>query len=116
MPLTAGFKDVEDRLPNFASFPRGWSSSGTGGRLEEALAAEAAGADLIASTLSGYTPYSRKLDGPDFKLIRNVAARLHTPIIVEGCIVTPEDAPYRVKIQSEREDLFLHTPGKPIPL
>ena len=60
--------------------------------LDEALAAEAAGADLVASTLSGYTPYSRKLDSPDFELVRSMADRLHTPIIAEGRIMTPEDA------------------------
>ncbi len=60
--------------------------------LDEALAAEAAGADLVASTLSGYTSYSRKLDGPDFELVRSMAERLHTPIIAEGRIVAPEDA------------------------
>ncbi len=60
--------------------------------LDEAVAAESAGADLVASTLSGYTPYSRKLDGPDFELIRSMAEHLHTPIIAEGRIVIPEDA------------------------
>jgi N-acylglucosamine-6-phosphate 2-epimerase len=60
--------------------------------LDEALAAEAAGADLVASTLSGYTPYSPKLDGPDFDLIRATSARLHVPIIAEGRVLTPEDA------------------------
>ncbi len=60
--------------------------------LEEALAAEAAGADLVASTLSGYTPSSPKLDGPDFELIRQMSARLRVPVIAEGRILTPDDA------------------------
>jgi N-acylglucosamine-6-phosphate 2-epimerase len=60
--------------------------------LEEGLTAQAAGADLVASTLSGYTPYSPKLDMPDFDLISSLTAKLRTPIIAEGRIVTPEDA------------------------
>lgn len=60
--------------------------------LDEGLAAEAAGADFIAPTLSGYTPYSPALDGPDFDLIRTLAAQLRVPLIAEGRIRTPEEA------------------------
>jgi putative N-acetylmannosamine-6-phosphate epimerase len=60
--------------------------------LEEALAAEQAGADFVAPTLSGYTPYSRQLAGPDFELLRAMANALKTPILAEGRITTPEDA------------------------
>lgn len=60
--------------------------------LDEALAAQAAGADLVASTLSGYTPYSPKLNGPDFELLRAMADRLDIPIIAEGRITTPDEA------------------------
>jgi N-acylglucosamine-6-phosphate 2-epimerase len=60
--------------------------------LEEAHAAQAAGADLVASTLSGYTPYSPKLNGPDFDLLRAMASGLSVPIIAEGRITTPDEA------------------------
>jgi putative N-acetylmannosamine-6-phosphate epimerase len=60
--------------------------------LEEAQAAQAAGADLIASTLSGYTPYSPKISGPDFDLLRAMSAALQVPIIAEGRITTPDEA------------------------
>lgn len=60
--------------------------------LEEGLAAAEAGADIVATTLSGYTPYSRQQDAPDFLLIAELAARLQTPVIAEGRLVSPEDA------------------------
>ncbi len=60
--------------------------------LEEGLAAAEAGADIIATTLSGYTSYSRQQEAPDFLLIAELAARLQTPIIAEGRLISPEDA------------------------
>lgn len=60
--------------------------------LEEGVAAAEAGADLVSSTLSGYTPYSPQMDGPDLDLVRALAARLRVPVIAEGRIHTPEQA------------------------
>lgn len=58
----------------------------------EALAAEAAGADLVSTTLSGYTPDSPKLPGPDLELVRTLAGRLRVPLLAEGRYHTPEQA------------------------
>ena len=60
--------------------------------LEEALQAQAAGADLAAPTLSGYTDYSPKLEGPDYALIQAMAQTLRIPVIAEGRIRTPQEA------------------------
>ncbi len=60
--------------------------------LEEAIVAQASGADLVSSTLSGYTPYSPQLDGPDLELVQAMAARLTIPVIAEGRYHTPEQA------------------------
>jgi N-acylglucosamine-6-phosphate 2-epimerase len=60
--------------------------------LEEGLAAEAAGADLVSTTLSGYTSYSPQIEAPDLALVAALAPRLRVPLIAEGRIATPEQA------------------------
>ncbi|MGQ9631649.1 MAG: N-acetylmannosamine-6-phosphate 2-epimerase [bacterium] len=59
--------------------------------LEEGIAAAEAGADLVATTLSGYTPYTALTPGPDLKLIESLAASVRTPVVAEGRIWTVED-------------------------
>lgn len=60
--------------------------------LEEGIAAAEAGADIVATTMSGYTPYSPHQESPDFDLIAALAAHLQTPIVTEGRIASPDDA------------------------
>lgn len=60
--------------------------------LDEALAAQALGADLAAPTLSGYTDYSPQLEGPDYALIQMMVRHLSIPVIAEGRVRTPEEA------------------------
>ncbi|HXF64680.1 MAG TPA: N-acetylmannosamine-6-phosphate 2-epimerase [Caldilineaceae bacterium] len=60
--------------------------------LEEGLAAEAAGADLVATTLSGYTDYSPQQREPDLELTAALARRLEVPLLAEGRYHTPEQA------------------------
>ena len=60
--------------------------------LDEAIAAEQAGADVIATTLSGYTPYSRKTEGPDFDLLEATVRAVRVPVIAEGHIYTLAEA------------------------
>lgn len=63
------------------------------GSLEDAVAAAAAGADLIGTTLAGYTPERPKTDGPDLDLIAQIlAAGLGRPLIAEGRIHSPAQA------------------------
>jgi N-acylglucosamine-6-phosphate 2-epimerase len=51
---------------------------------EEGINAEKIGFDLIATTLSGYTSYSKKSDEPDFELLYKLSSNIRTPIILEG--------------------------------
>lgn len=62
------------------------------GSLDDALAAEGAGADILGTTLSGYTGERPKTTGPDLELIEVMAARCRRPIVAEGRIHTPAQA------------------------
>jgi len=63
------------------------------GSFDDAVAAVEAGADLIGTTLSGYTGERPKTDGPDFALLEQIAsAELGKPLIAEGRIQTPAHA------------------------
>ncbi|MEH0110933.1 putative N-acetylmannosamine-6-phosphate 2-epimerase [Tersicoccus sp. MR15.9] len=63
------------------------------GSLEDALAAAEAGADLIGTTLAGYTGERPRTDGPDLDLIARITERLPgVPLIAEGRIHTPAQA------------------------
>lgn len=58
---------------------------------EEGILAEKAGADLISTTLSGYTQNSpNEGDGPDFELLENLVKNVKAPVVLEGRIWTPE--------------------------
>ncbi|WP_226779934.1 N-acetylmannosamine-6-phosphate 2-epimerase [Oceaniglobus trochenteri] len=58
--------------------------------LEEGIAAAEAGADYVATTLSGHTDYTSAPEngGPDLALITALANRLNVPIVAEGRIRT----------------------------
>ena len=60
--------------------------------LDEALAAQQAGADLIATTLRGYTAETAEVRAFDPAFVRLVADKLETPVVTEGRIHTPEQA------------------------
>ncbi|WP_218063866.1 N-acetylmannosamine-6-phosphate 2-epimerase [Arthrobacter wenxiniae] len=63
------------------------------GSLDDAVAAAAAGADLIGTTLAGYSGERPKTDGPDLELIAQIAtAALGRPLIAEGRIHSPAQA------------------------
>lgn len=63
------------------------------GSLEDAAAAVDAGADLIGTTLAGYTGERPKTTGPDLALLEQIAsAEFGKPLIAEGRIHTPVQA------------------------
>jgi N-acylglucosamine-6-phosphate 2-epimerase len=59
---------------------------------DEGLSAQNAGADLVATTLSGYTEASPHVEPPDFDLLSRLASSLSVPLIAEGRISTPDQA------------------------
>ncbi len=61
--------------------------------LEEAKAAVAAGADLVGSTMNGYTAATAHCKGePNFDLVQEMVTALPCPVIAEGRVHTPEQA------------------------
>jgi N-acylglucosamine-6-phosphate 2-epimerase len=76
---------------NAAAHARGCITMADISTLNEAKAAIADGVDFVGTTLSGYTPYSPSLAGPDFELLRQLG-RCNLPFAAEGRIWTPEEA------------------------
>ncbi|MBR9978464.1 MAG: putative N-acetylmannosamine-6-phosphate 2-epimerase [Bacteroidetes bacterium] len=66
----------------------------------EGICAAESGADLIATTLAGYTPGTAVDDyrRPEFKLIHELADALTIPVIAEGRIWTPESAAKAIEL------------------
>lgn len=58
--------------------------------LDDGVAAARAGADVVATTLSGYTEDSPALEGPDLALVAALVAAQDRPVIAEGRFATPE--------------------------
>lgn len=59
---------------------------------EEGINAWELGMDLVGTTMSGYTSYSPKLPGPDYELVKKLAASVDIPVIGEGRVHSPEQA------------------------
>jgi N-acylglucosamine-6-phosphate 2-epimerase len=60
--------------------------------LEEAIAAANLGALFVSTTMSGYTPYSSQIPGPDLNLVREASKTIPVRVIAEGKITTPDYA------------------------
>jgi N-acylglucosamine-6-phosphate 2-epimerase len=60
--------------------------------IAEALVAQDAGADLVATTLSGYTGDVPTTGSPNLELVAHLARLLQVPVIAEGRISTPDEA------------------------
>lgn len=57
----------------------------------EGVAARLLGADIISTTLSGYTQFSpENSDKPDFELLESLVKSVDCPVFLEGRIWTPE--------------------------
>lgn len=59
--------------------------------LEEARFAADCGADLLATTLCGYTSETRGTPLPALHLLETLAAQLSLPVICEGGVASPAD-------------------------
>ena len=59
---------------------------------EEGVNAWKAGVNIVGTTMSGYTPYSPKVDGPDYELVERLVKELPIPVIAEGKVHYPDQA------------------------
>lgn len=59
---------------------------------EEGVDAYQHGIDIISTTMSGYTDYTSKTEGPDVTIVHRLSTDLPIPVIAEGRVHTPEQA------------------------
>lgn len=59
---------------------------------EEGINAWKLGMDIVGTTMSGYTSYTQKTDGPDYELVKRLVAAVDIPVIGEGRIHYPQQA------------------------
>ncbi|MFF2496442.1 N-acetylmannosamine-6-phosphate 2-epimerase [Agromyces sp. NPDC058064] len=62
------------------------------GSVDDGLAAADAGADLVGTTLCGYTGERPKTTGPDLEVLARLSSTLELPVIAEGRVHTPVQA------------------------
>lgn len=60
--------------------------------VEEGIAAAEAGADLVATTLVGHTPYTITQEEFDVEIIKTLVRSIAVPVIAEGGIWSPDEA------------------------
>lgn len=66
--------------------------------IENAIAAQEAGADLVGTTLYGYTTQTKHLSPPGFDLLTQLVEQLKIPAICEGGIASPHMAQETLKL------------------
>lgn len=78
-------KQIRDKYPDIALM----ADIST---FEEGVNAWKCGIDVISTTMSGYTPYSPQIPGPDFDLVEKLLKEIPIPVFAEGKVHTPEEA------------------------
>ncbi|CAM3220181.1 N-acetylmannosamine-6-phosphate 2-epimerase [Paenibacillus lupini] len=58
---------------------------------EEGVRAMELKVDVVSTTMSGYTPYSTQMEGPDIELVERLAGLSDVPVLAEGRIWTVDD-------------------------
>lgn len=80
-------REIRNKYPNILLM-------GDISNFDEAIKAEQLGFDIIATTLVGYTEYTKGMDiyENDFELLKRIIKNVNTPVIAEGKIDTPQKA------------------------
>lgn len=66
---------------------------------EDAARAVRCGADLVATTMAGYTSYTAKTEGPDLGLIERLTQTVNVPVIGEGRFARPEEVREAIRVR-----------------
>jgi N-acylglucosamine-6-phosphate 2-epimerase len=69
--------------------------------IDRAMSAEAAGADLVGTTLYGYTHETKHLSPPGYDLLAAMVEKLTVPVICEGGIATPAMAKQALELGAD---------------
>lgn len=64
---------------------------------EEGMIAAELGADAVATTLAGYTSYTKNINLPDLKLVKKLSQKIIVPVIAEGGYWAPEQVAKSIK-------------------
>lgn len=62
------------------------------GSVDDGLAAQDAGADIVGTTLAGYTGERVRTVGPDLDLVESLSSAISVPLFAEGRVHTPAQA------------------------
>lgn len=65
--------------------------------IESAITSQKAGADIVGTTLYGYTDQTQHLSPPGFDLLSQIVEQLDIPVICEGGIASPQMAQEALK-------------------
>lgn len=66
--------------------------------LDDALLAQAAGADVIATTLRGYTADTEHVRAVDWPFLETLVATLSVPVVLEGHVTLPDEVRRALKL------------------
>jgi len=59
--------------------------------LDDALSAQDAGAQIIATTLRGYTPETKQIRSVDWPFVETLVSTLSVPVVLEGHVTSPDE-------------------------
>lgn len=59
--------------------------------MDDALSAQSAGADVIATTLRGYTADTKKVRSVDWPFLEELVSKVEVPVILEGHVTSPDE-------------------------
>lgn len=96
--LRPGGKTLEEFIKEIRSAYKDILIMGDVSDYKEGIRAYELGFDLVSTTMSGYTPYSRDAESPDFELIERLAGSVAIPVIAEGKIWVREEAVQALKV------------------